>query len=107
MGIYDSYIVYIVFVFPMFSTLELRNKEFGPQILILREISSLELAPEVWKTKSRPQNPGFIFLSRKYKVGFYTYSNVSEVPELYRKLRKACRNNFHQVSSKSVLVTPS
>ena len=42
-------LMFIVFGFPMFSTLELRKKINGPQIRILREISSLELAPKVWK----------------------------------------------------------
>ena len=32
---------------------------------------------------------------------------VSEDPELYRKLREACKKNFLQVSSKSASVTPS
>ena len=46
----------------MFSTLELKNKKSGPQIRILREISSLEPAPKVWKSKSRSKNPGFYLL---------------------------------------------
>ena len=31
---------------------------------------------------------------------------MSKVPELYRKLREACRKNFHQVSSKSEATSP-
>ena len=46
----------IVVVFPNLSTLERKNKEFGPQIRILREISSLEPAPKVWKPMSRSKN---------------------------------------------------
>ena len=43
----------------MFSPLELKNKDFGPQIRILRELSSLEPAPQVWKPKSRSKNQSF------------------------------------------------
>ena len=46
------FLLFIVFDFPT-STLELKNKKFGPQIRILREVSSLEPAPKVWKPKSR------------------------------------------------------
>ena len=38
------FVVCIVFVSPKFSALELRDEYFGPQIWILREISSLEPA---------------------------------------------------------------
>ena len=49
-------LIFIVSVFPKFSTLELRNKIDGPQIRILLEIFSLEPAPKVWKPVSRSQN---------------------------------------------------
>ena len=39
------------FRFSYISTLELNNKNIGTQIWILREISSLEPAPNVWKPK--------------------------------------------------------
>ena len=46
-------------LFPKFSTLELKHTKHGPQIRILREISSLEPAPIFWKPKSRSKNAGF------------------------------------------------
>ena len=41
----------------MFSTLELKFEYFGVQIRILREISCLEPAPNVWNPKSRYIRP--------------------------------------------------
>ena len=41
---------FIVFVFTMFSTLELKDKVNGIQIRIIREFSSLEPAPNVCET---------------------------------------------------------
>ena len=45
--------------------------------------------------------------SRKCKVGVLGILVGSEVPEMYRKLRGACRKSFHWISSKSELVVPS
>ena len=45
----------------MFFPLELEIRHFGPQIRILREISSLEPAPKVWKLKSWSENEETIF----------------------------------------------
>ena len=47
-------------------TLELRNNKFRPQIRILREISSLEPVPKVWKPKSRSKHMNFMFLVNTY-----------------------------------------
>ena len=44
---------------------------------------------------------------RRIEVVFEWFLVVSEVPELYRKLREACRKNCPQVSSKSASVTSS
>ena len=38
--------------------------------------------------------------------GCWGFLVVSKVPELYRKLREACRKNFPQVSSKSEATSP-
>ena len=89
--------IFIVFVVRKFSTLELKNDKNEPQIRILREISSIEPAPKVWKPKSRSKSLGFYFLSRKYKVGVQGFLVFSEVPELYRKLREPCGKNFLQL----------
>ena len=43
-------------VFHIFLTLELEHKKVGPQIRILRELSSLEPAPKVLIPKSRSPN---------------------------------------------------
>ena len=43
--------LFTVFVSRMCSNLELKNNTCGPQFRILREISSLEPAPKVWKPK--------------------------------------------------------
>ena len=51
--------IVIVLVFPICSSLELRNKTVGLQIRILREISSLDPAPKVWKPLSRSENWDF------------------------------------------------
>ena len=40
------------------------------------------------------------------KFGLKGFLVVSKVPELYRKLREACRNNFPQVSSKFEETSP-
>ena len=37
------------------------NQQFAPEILIIREICSLEPAPKVWKPKSRSQNVKVMF----------------------------------------------
>ena len=57
--------------FPTFSAWELRNKVNGPQIRILREISSLEPAPKVWKPKSRSKNLGFVSNTKKYVFHYF------------------------------------
>ena len=44
---------FLEFVFPELSTLQLRHKKLEHRILILREISSLDPATEVWKQMSR------------------------------------------------------
>ena len=51
--------IIIVFVFHAFSMLELNHKVNGPEHRILREVSSLEPAPKIWKLKSRSKNAGF------------------------------------------------
>ena len=61
---------FIVCVFPKFSTLEIKNKKFGPQIRTLHEMSSLEPAPKVCKPMSRSQSPSFYVVFEQYKVGF-------------------------------------
>ena len=55
----DLCYLFIVFAFPTFWTPELRNKKHGPQSKTLREFSSLDTAPKVWKPKSRSKNLGF------------------------------------------------
>ena len=59
--VYICFMIFIVFVFTNFSTLELRNQKNGLQILILREVSSPEPAPKVRKPKSRSKIQVFIF----------------------------------------------
>ena len=103
----DLFIVLAVSTFPTYSMLQLNNKKFGPQIRIVRGNSSLEPAPKVWKQNSRSKNPSLCFLVRTYKVGVLGILVVTEVPELSRKLREACRKNFPHISSKSALVTPN
>ena len=49
----------------------------------------------------------YFFIYLKNEKLFFNEFWLFLVPELYRKLREACRNNFSQVSSKSALVTPS
>ena len=39
--------------------------------------------------------------------GCFGFLVVSEVPELYRTLREACRKKFHQVLSKAESVVPT
>ena len=70
--------------------LELENQKFRPKIRILHNMSSLEPAPKVLETEIQVQQSSF-FLSRKYKAGCSGFLVVSDVPELYWKLREACR----------------
>ena len=74
-----------MFVFPIFWSLDAGIGDFWPQIRILREISSLEPAPKVWKPKSRSQNVGFIV----YKQMF---PSLSRAPEGY-KVRSPVRKS--------------
>ena len=46
-------------------------------------------------------------IRRNVRQGFLRFLLVSEVPDLYVKLREASRKNFRYVSSKSELVVPS
>ena len=49
----------------------------------------------------------WILMMKHSKYFLKLFLIVSEVPELYRKLRAACSKNFRQVSSKSASLTPS
>ena len=68
--------------FPKFSTLELRNNINGPQIQILREISAPELAPKVWKAKSRSKN---LDLSRCLSISWRIYKTYTKPIKTYIK----------------------
>ena len=48
-----------------------------------------------------------LYVYRNQKVGFHLFLVVSEVPELYWKLREVCRKSFRYVSSKCELLVPS
>ena len=87
--------IFIVFVFPSYSTLELIDKVNGPQIRITCEISAPEPAPKVWKPKSRSKYVNCVICIENKKLFLLGFLVVSEAPELYRKLREACRKNFH------------
>ena len=55
---------------------------------------------------SRSQNTDCSIKRKQIFPSFDRFPEGYKVPELYRKLRGACRKNFHQVSSKSEATSP-
>ena len=72
-----QHIFFIVFVFLKFPTLELKHNKFEPKIRIIRESSSLETAPKVWKPKFKYKNNDFVCVVR-------CVPSFSRLPEGYK-----------------------
>ena len=93
---------------PLGHLLRSGNLLFAPKFPNWKNVGTVRTCPEEHMLYRAP-NKGNIReckglcwnLCRKQSLLFLLFLDVSKVPELYSKLREACRKNFPQVSFKS------